>query len=57
MTDDDRFRAAVLMMTTAVAVFRAQGFDPVDMVEHIEKEVFTPGGELYRPDREQRCQS
>lgn len=48
MSDDDRFRAAVLMMTTAMQVFRAQGYDPLDMVEHIEKEVFTPGGELYK---------
>lgn len=57
MTDDDRFRAAVMMMTTAIGVFRAQGYDSLELVEHIEKEVFTPGGELYKKDREKRCQS
>lgn len=51
MSDDDRFKAAVMMLVAAMQVFHSQGYNILAMVEHVEKEVFTPGGELYKKDR------
>lgn len=49
--EDDRLAAAVLAQLAAIRIFREQGFDPHEMLDELEKQVLTPGGEFYREDR------
>lgn len=50
MTPDEReLAAAVLAMAAAVGVCLKHGVDPLDVLETVTREVFTPGGFAYRP--------